>query len=469
MSINILKIREIHLQKRTKYSDSNGAIPRVRSGRETLNEILSLCNRIGVTRISNITYLDKLLIPNYSAVLPGTEDSIWVYNGKGTTESDAKASALMEAVERYSSLAANYQGLLIRGRYLQLSKSYPAILHPDEVVEPVNQRYDDKKDEMDFLQGVDLLTNESILVPAQIALYKYAPTRPAVSAFSYSHTNGLASGNVLEEAICHALCEVIERDAASIADLCASCIPYTILERIGDLLERGPNCNYPITRVPAEENFIDDSSIFPDVDISDIADEYDSIKNLINRFINADITLLIKDITQRDIGIATFVASSIEWVSNDYGFFAKGYGTHPDSRIALIRAITELSQTRAANVQGARDDLKRIVYKENDEIYKRKWQFMPNSSTFHLENTKSCIKFSEVRSCTNSDILEDIELILKRLKRSNLRRAIVVDLTNSDIRVPVVRAIVPGLETFDVVKSIMGERARKYFKSLVSY
>ena len=39
--------------------------------------------------------------------------------------------------------------------------------------------------------------------------------------------------------------------------------------------------------------------------------------------------------------------------------FAKGYGTHLDARIALIRAITELSQTRAVNIQGARDDLEK--------------------------------------------------------------------------------------------------------------
>ena len=43
--------------------------------------------------------------------------------------------------------------------------------------------------------------------------------------------------------------------------------------------------------------------------------------------------------------------------------FAKGYGTHPDARIALICAITEVSQTRAGNIQGARDDLKKITYK----------------------------------------------------------------------------------------------------------
>ena len=62
---------------------------------------------------------------------------------------------------------------------------------------------------------------------------------------------------------------------------------------------------------------------------------------------------MIKEITQKDIGVPTFVASSIESITSDYGYYAKGYGTHLDAKIALMRAITELSQTRAGNIQGA--------------------------------------------------------------------------------------------------------------------
>jgi ribosomal protein S12 methylthiotransferase accessory factor len=412
--------------------------------------------------------LDRLCIPNYSAVLPGTEDTIWVYAGKGTTEFDAKASALMEAVERYSAMASNYSESLIRGTYSQLSKSYPTILHPAEVVEPVNPRYEDEKDEVCFLRGVDLLANEPILVPADIALYKYSPAPPAVSIFSHSHTNGLASGNVLEEAICHALCEVIERDAASIADLCASSIPYTILDRMNDLFTRGRYADLHIERLP-DDKFVDDSSIFPDVDVSEIPDEYGSIKYLLGKFVDAGIPLLVKDITQSDIGITTFVASSIEWVSNDYGLLAKGYGAHPDSGTALIRAITEMSQTRAANIQGARDDLKRIVYKGNDEIHKRKWQFMPNlTSSRSPTKRKNRIKFAEAKTCVNSSIIDDIEHILVGLRKARLGRAILVNLTNSELGIPVVRAIVPGLETFAVIQSVMGDRARDFFWNLGS-
>jgi ribosomal protein S12 methylthiotransferase accessory factor len=411
--------------------------------------------------------MDRLSIPNYSAILPGTEDTIWVYSGKGTTMPDAKAGALMEAIERYSSLSSTHRGTFIQGNYSQLSKSYNNVLHPAEVVEPVNQEYDSESAIMDFLSGSDLFTGESILIPAEIALYRYSPKYPAVSVFSHFHTNGLASGNVVEEAICHALCEVIERDAVSIADLCASSIPYNILEKIGESLKKEQkDVGSSKIKMSYEDKFVDDSSFFPDVDISEITREFEPIKSLVKKFDDACIPLLIKDITQKDIGIPTFVASSIEWITHDYGYFAKGFGAHPDARIALTRAITEASQTRAVNIQGARDDLKKIKYKENEEIYKRKWQFMPAPSSLSREknSNKNIIKFSEIKSYMNEDILVDIDFILSGLKRVGLRRALIVDLTSPNIRIPVVRAIVPGLETFEVSQSIMGRRARKFFR-----
>jgi thioglycine synthase len=459
----------IELKSRRKYSTPSGNdLTRVRSVEDTLSQILPLCKKIGLTRISDITFMDRLYIPNFSAILPGTDDVIWVYSGKGPTRLYAKVSAVMEAIERFSSLSSTYHGTLIQGSFLQLSKSYNKVLHPAEVVEPVNQEYDDKNAIVDFLPGFDLSTNEKVLVPAEIALYRHSPKHPAIYAFSHSHTNGLASGNVSEEAICHGLCEIIERDAVSIADLCASSIPFNILEKIIDSLKVDEKSKYSISRIPIGDKFVDDPSIFSDVDISEIAKEFEPIKGLIRRFTDASIPLLIKDITQKDIGIPTFVASSIDWITHDYGYFAKGYGAHPDARIALIRAITEASQTRAVNIQGARDDLKKIQYQQGDEIYKRKWQFMPASpSSIRQDNDgKNIIKFHEIKTHVNRDILDDINLILDSLKRSGLKRAIIVDLTNPEIGIPVIRAIVPGLETFEVTKSVMGRRAKEYFRSL---
>jgi ribosomal protein S12 methylthiotransferase accessory factor len=460
----------IHLKSKKKHITNNGYIsPRVKSLEYTLAKISPICKDIGVTRISDITYMDKLYIPNFSSVLPNTEDSIWVYSGKGITKRQAKASALMESIERYCSLPSNYSKSFIHGTYSELSKIYKKVLHPNEVVEPVEQIYNDKESIIDYVLGFDLLKNEEVLVPAQLVFSKFFANSPSINIFPYSHTNGLASGNLLEEAICHGLCEVIERDAVSIADLCSSSIPYSVLETIIKSLKNSDYGPDLINQIP-ENKFVDDSNIYPNVNISDIVKDFEPIKFLVRKFMDVGISLLIKDITQKDIGIPTFVASSIEWITNDYGYFAKGYGTHLDSRIALIRAITELSQTRAVNIQGARDDLKKIQYKDNDEIYKRKWQFIASSST-HTNNNKN-IAFSEIKTYIKKDILDDIKLILNKLKKAGLKRAIVVDLTNPNVGIPVVRIIVPGLETFEVAKIytntnlIFGKRARKQFSKI---
>jgi len=463
----------IRLNSLKKNASSEGVLSaRVRTANETLEQVTPLCKMIGITRLCDITYLDKLYIPNYSAVLPGTEDLFWVYSGKGPTDSHAKASALMESIERYSALSSNANKNPICGTYTELSKSYKKVLHPDEVVEPAQLNYDVNKSIIDYLPGFDLLNNEEVLVPAELVYSRYSPKPPSTNAFIYSHTNGLASGNVIEEAICQALCEVIERDAVSIADLCASSLPYSILERITDSINQMEDSTCKL-RIINGDDFVDDPSIFSDVNISEITRQFKTVKSLVECFARAGINLLIKNITQKDIGIPTFVASSIEWITSDYGYFAIGYGTHLDSRIAIVRAITELSQTRALNIQGARDDLKKIQYRQNDEIYKRKWQFMPATSA-NKEQDKE-VMFSEIPTHTNDDLVDDIKYILSRLKKAGLRRAIIVDLTHSNLGIPVVRALVPGLETFEVARLytnselVMGGRAKSYFKNLVGF
>jgi thioglycine synthase len=419
---------------------------RIKPVHETLEQVIPICQKIGVTRVADITHMDVLSVPNYSAVLPGTEDYIWVYSGKGLTKAHAKASALMESIERYCSLPSGGPRNFIQETYCQLSKRC-RVLHPHEIIEPLRFRYCDDMF-MDYLPGYDLFTEKQIMVPATLALFRYSPTPPSVNPFAFHHTNGLASGNVQEEAICHSLCEVIERDATSLAELRASAIPFNFIKYIADSLRAN---GYSLPRIN-NDNFKDDPSLFPDVDISEI--EFEPAKSIVEKFMKAGISLIIKDITS-DIGIPTFNASSVEWITHNYGYLAEGHGTHPDKRIALLRAITEVSQTRAANIHGARDDLRKINYGENNSTDKRAWQFMPSTKT---------IKFSEIRTYVNEDILDDIKLILDRLKNVGLTTAIIINLTIAQIGIPVVRSIVPGLETFKITKSMIGTRARRYFK-----
>ncbi|MDQ6722940.1 MAG: YcaO-like family protein, partial [Thermoproteota archaeon] len=237
-----------------------------------------------------------------------------------------------------------------------------------------------------------------------------------------------------------------------ISELVSSAFQYNILKTIENTLFQ----NGIKIKTIESKKFIDDNEIYPDVDLDDIDSE--PINKLLKRFESCQISLNVKDITS-DLGIPTFIASSVEWINHDYGYLVEGHGTHPDSRIALIRAITEVSQSRAANIQGSRDDLRKMKYDLDDSDDKRSWQF--------IKSTKK-IKFSDIKSFYNEDILDDIKLILAKLKEKGLNKAIIVNLTNPKFNIPVVRAIVPGLETFKVNKSIVGNRARESFKKCLN-
>ena len=81
----------MQLQSRKKWT-VNGT-SRIRPAQETLEKVVPISKRIGVTRLADITDMDVLRIPNYSAVVPGTEDYIWVYSGKGPTSCYQSRSA----------------------------------------------------------------------------------------------------------------------------------------------------------------------------------------------------------------------------------------------------------------------------------------------------------------------------------------------------------------------------------------
>jgi ribosomal protein S12 methylthiotransferase accessory factor len=437
-----LENEPILLLKSRKKWNSFGT-SRIQPVEETLEKVFPLVRDIGITRIADITDMDRLRIPNYSAVLPGTEDYIWVYSGKGPTKNHAKASVIMESIERYSSLPSNYEGKILKGKYKELSKSYNVLKH-DEMLEPLSFQINDEM-MMDYCIGYDLLNQKDILVPSPLAVFMYTPIPPSINPYSFFHTNGLASGNVMEEAICHALCEVIERDAVSIAEFSSSAFQYHILKSIeNEFMKNGVQIQ-PLN----SRNFVDDNTIYSDIDLNGL--DYLPVEKIVRQFKKCHISLVIKDITT-EIGIPTFIASSVEWVNHDYGYLVEGHGTHPDSRIALIRAITEVSQSRAANIQGSRDDLRKMKYDPQNSDENRSWQFMAS------KNKKA---FSDVNSFYHDDILDDIKLILGNLKDKGFKNAIVVNLTNSKLKVPVVRVIVPGLETFKINKLAVGHRARE--------
>jgi ribosomal protein S12 methylthiotransferase accessory factor len=95
--------------------------------------------------------------------------------------------------------------------------------------------------------------------------------------------------------------------------------------------------------------------------------------------------------------------------------------------------------------------------------------------SYSTKGNKNALMFSEIKTHIFDDILDDIKFILSRLKKAGLKRAIIVNLTQSKVGVPVVRAIVPGLETFEVARLFtndqlcIGNRARTHFRDIYGF
>ena len=71
---------------------------------ETLARIEPKVPAAGITRVADITNLDRIGIPVFSCIRPTAEaGAITVYNGKGATVEESRISAIMEGIERYSS------------------------------------------------------------------------------------------------------------------------------------------------------------------------------------------------------------------------------------------------------------------------------------------------------------------------------------------------------------------------------
>ncbi len=375
---------------------------------DTFNRVDPKMPAAGVTRVADITGLDRIGIPVFSSIRPSAEGgAISVYNGKGTTAEEAKVSAMMEAIERYSAEAGDRE--LLVDRYSELSKS-ENVLNPRDLILPDYVK-DVEYVSIPWVEGYDLMNDEEIYVPAN-AVFHPLPSRYDRVRLFRTNTNGLAGGNELEEAIFHGLAEVIERDAWSLVE---------------------------ITRKPGPNVIIDGGEI----------------RNLIDNFLNADVSVLIRDITS-DTGVPTFAAVSDDIMLRDPTLLTIGMGTHTNASVAIKRAVTEVAQSRLTQIHGARED---TVTADMRRMMGYEWMRKQNEHWFEISEEED-LKSVESSSVDNDDFLDDIKHVMARLKAAGLERVIVVDLTREEMGVPVVRVIVPGLEMYGVDGERIGRRCR---------
>lgn len=328
--------------------------------------------------------------------------------GKGSTAEQGEASALMEAIERYSGV---FQGDEIRhmSRFMdfpsgdaippndillyskaQYQRSMESVLDLDDI--PTNPTLFDPSVEMDWSPGWSLRDKRFRYLPTALMYFHY---RGSVGFGADS--NGCAAGNTREEAIVQGFLELVERDAYAIWW-------YNRLQR-------------------------------PAVDLDQFDDSY--VRELRSRLIDNGRQLWVLDITS-DLGIPSFVAIT-HWMQDGKENIEFGSGSHFDARIAMLRTLTELNQFLALGFLGGGTGEKSSLDGSNllrlaDYPYLTPLPGAPVEARFapdfgHLETDK------QVAACVDLVERQGLDFL-------------VLDQTRLDIEVPVVRVVVPGLRHF---------------------
>ena len=194
---------------------------RIKAPKETIEATESKLRVAGITRLTEITHLDRVGIPVFSAIRPtAQEGSVSIYAGKGATVEQAKASAMMEGFERYSGEKQDID------KERMITDSYENIenaINPKDLLLPKNlDSYNLNTTKLEWIEATDIISEEEIYIPANAVFHPYIPSRdeiPSPIALFKGNTNGLASGNIIEEAVLHGIFEVIERDAWSIFEI----------------------------------------------------------------------------------------------------------------------------------------------------------------------------------------------------------------------------------------------------------
>ena len=295
---------------------------------ETFHRVFAEARSLGMTRLGDITGMDRLGVPTYCAIVPKSRDIISVYTGKGLERIDAKVGALMEAIERQTALRAQLP--TVTGSVEELRRDH-TVLDPREAMLEFLPDYSEARD-YSWVCGHELISQGDVLVPAGLASYFWQNILPGPFV-ALSSTNGLASGNVKEEAICQALCELIERDAWTLADIGAHLIPWA-RRRLAE----------PETADSGEDDF----EIFQSLELQN-----DPVLEL---FEIAGLHPVVHDITS-DIGIPTAFVAVLDEAFPGFPMVHAGLGTHPDACVAVRRALTEAAQSRCVDIQGVREDL----------------------------------------------------------------------------------------------------------------
>jgi ribosomal protein S12 methylthiotransferase accessory factor len=406
--------RAVHFRGRVLRAEKNwlDGTHRAVSPQQTLENLRPMMPEAGITRIANITGLDRIGLPVALAIRPNAW-SLSVSSGKGLDWPAAAASAAMEAFELYH--AETPELPVVNGTCSQLSSDHKLI--PVEGLPFRKQSLFHTELPLDWTFGWDLLGQEEVVLPLQMVRLKadrQGRLFNRAAAFPRD-TNGLASGNHFLEALCAGIYEVIERDAWA--------------------------CHLYASRSSGHE--------VPKIDLSSIS--HPQIRQVLDQLCTAGLHTHLYDCSV-DTGVPVYRVVLCDPV--ELGIpLADGYGAHLDPAIAILRALTEAAQSRTVAISGSRDDMFDIHHGN-----------IGLSAILHqIEQLKAQPARRDLGilvSGAGQTFHEDVHILTSRLQLAGMDQLVVVELAARDNGMSVLKVIVPGLEPCLNHDNAPGSRAR---------
>lgn len=392
---------------------------RIVSPQQTLKNVQPFLPDFGISRLADITGIDYIGIPTVACYRPNSR-SVAVSMGKGTNIHAARASAVMESIESWHAESIEHD--IIQTSFEKLLSQKRRIIDINLLPTLYGKEFD-KTAEIYWIEGYDLYSNETVLAPYELVHTNYTRPRLSGEGIFITSSNGLASGNCLEEALSHAITEVVERDC------------NTFWELSEDYLQ------------PHNRLILDT--------VSD-----GNIEWLLQKYRQSGIQVGVWSMTT-DVGIPAFLC----WIMENKDRTGVGNrsfigaGCHPVREIALTRALTEAAQDRLALISGARDDL------DPDEFGSPDTEVQAiRESIFY--GIKPRYSFEDAPSFSAVTLEEDIEWELDRLRSAGVKEVIVFELTKKRYNISVVKAVIPGLEApHDEAGYQPGLRIQKFLDS----
>jgi bacteriocin biosynthesis cyclodehydratase domain-containing protein len=336
--------------------------------------------------------------------------------GKGINEVQAKASALCEGLERYSGIHRGDEPRRV-ARFIDLGTD---AIHPNACMRFSDKQYAERDErnarasvynfipmpfdpeaEIEWTPAWSLTHETARYLPMALCYFNY-PQR-CDRNFCSSCSNGNAAGNSFEEAILQGFLELVERDAVGI-------------------------WWYNRVRVPG-------------IDLDSFEEPYlDRLRAFLKKR-HRDLWAL--DLTS-DLGIPAFAALSHRTDSpREHIMF--GFGAHLDPRIALLRAITELNQMIVPLLDVPPDG---PIPRLNDDETVRWVQSATLANEPYLVPREGPLRAAADYAHTwTDDLYEDIRICRSVVEKRGLE-VLVLDQTRPEIKMPVVKVLVPGLRHF---------------------